>query len=64
MIITQIKKIGKELNLLKQKSEKQNNLYMYRQKQIASFLECKKSFFGKDFLFLETFKFYLESYGS
>lgn len=56
-----IKKISKELNLLKQKSEKQNNLYMYRQKQIASFLECKKSFFGKvKFFFKRNKNSYIE----
>ena len=44
------KRIGKEqekLRKLKETAEKQTEEYLARQRQIATFLECKKTFFGK-----------------
>lgn len=43
----ELKQKNKELEELKEIAEKQNKEYEYKQKQIATFLECKKSFFGR-----------------
>lgn len=43
----QILQIEKDLQSLKNVIEKQNQEYLEKQRQIATFLACKKSFFGK-----------------
>lgn len=49
--IKQIEKIQTELNIelnkLKQEEKKLNADLLYKQKQISTFLECKKTFFGR-----------------
>ena len=35
------------LSIIKKKIEEQNAEYLEKQKQISTFLECKKTFFGK-----------------
>lgn len=39
--------IAENLELLKQTVKKQNEEYLIKEKQIANFLECKKTFFGR-----------------
>ena len=43
----QIRKYTKKLEQLKQKASLQEIEYLAKEKQISTFLECKKSFFGK-----------------
>ena len=43
----QIRKYTKKLEQLKQKASLQEIEYLSKEKQISTFLECKKSFFGK-----------------
>lgn len=45
--------ISSNLQELKQESEDKNRIYNEKQKQIAAFLECKKSFFGRVRFFLK-----------
>ena len=46
-IVREKKKQELNLEKLKDKVEKQNAEYLEKQKQISTFLECKKTFFGK-----------------
>lgn len=43
----EIKECIEELEKLKRKSEEQNEEYLAKERKIVTFLECKKSFFGK-----------------